>query len=290
MVLVFRSPGDGVRLVFATDRPHNREVAQHRPLILAYHAVDSAWTSKLAVSERSLVEQASYLHRRGYVGLTASEAERRRLEGTLPERSVVFTFDDGYASTARAADVLAAYGYPGTVFVVTRFADSGDPLTWFGVDGHEPERMRPLGWEALGRLQRAGWEVGSHTCTHPLLTSLDAERLRSELVDSRRRVIEQVGGCTTIAYPYGIADARVAAAAALAGYQAAFTLTGVELINEPLRRPRVGLFDDDRGLRLRLKLSRPSLAARRSGMARSLRQVRGPRSWVPPVTAGDGSP
>jgi peptidoglycan/xylan/chitin deacetylase (PgdA/CDA1 family) len=259
-------------------------------LILAYHAVDSAWTSKLAVSERSLAEQASYLQRRGYVGLTAGEAERRRLDGTLPERSVVFTFDDGYVSTARAADVLAAHGYPGTVFVVTDFADSGDPLTWFGVDGHEPERMRPLGWEALGRLQQAGWEIGSHTCTHPLLTSLDADRLRSELVDSRRRVIEQVGSCATIAYPYGIADARVAAAAALAGYQAAFTLTGVEMINEPLRRPRVGLFDDDRGLRLRLKLSRPSLAARRSGMARSLRQVRRPRSWVPPVTAGDGSP
>jgi peptidoglycan/xylan/chitin deacetylase (PgdA/CDA1 family) len=289
MVPVFCRAGDGFDL---SGQPTVRIIGgvSRRPLILAYHAVDSAWTSKLAVSETSLREHAGYLHQRGYVGLTASEAERRRLDGTLPERSVVFTFDDGYASTSRAAEVLAGYGYPGTVFVVTRFADSGDPLTWFGVDDHEPELMRPLGWDALGGLRDAGWEVGSHTCTHPLLTSLDGERLRCELVESRSRVIERLGSCTSIAYPYGIADARVAAAAAAAGYSTAFTLTGVELINEPLRRPRVGLFDRDRGLRLRVKLSRPVLAARRSGVARGLRRVRRSRSWVPSAGPGNGSP
>ena len=38
--------------------------------------------------------------------------------------------------------------------------------------------------------------------------------------------VERLGGCGTIAYPYGQADDRVAAAAARAGYTAACTLTG----------------------------------------------------------------
>jgi peptidoglycan/xylan/chitin deacetylase (PgdA/CDA1 family) len=263
-------------------------VGERRPLILGYHAVDSSWRSPLAISPGALAEQAEHLRRRGYVGLTASEAERRRLAGSLPERSVVFTFDDGYASTAQAATVLAEYGYPGTVFVVTNFADSGAPLSWFGVEHEDREQMQPMGWDELNALSGSGWEVGSHTTTHRLLTSAEEGALHRELADSRRRVIEQLGGCSALAYPYGMADARVAAAAAAAGYLVAYTLTMVETADQPLMRPRVGLSDNDCGVRLRVKLSRPMLTARRSGPARLLRRARRARAWIPAQVAGDG--
>jgi len=77
------------------------------------------------------------------------------------------------------------------------------------------------------------------------------------------------------------ADPRVAAAAAEAGYRTAVMLTGVELADEPMRRPRLGLGSADLGLRLRLKLSAPSLAARRSAPARLIRGLRPGRSWLP---------
>src|SRR5947199_10794477 len=93
--------------------------AAARPLILAYHAVSSTWDSPLAVSEEALEHQAAHLHRRGYRGLTMAEAERLRTGGGLPPRSVVFTFDDGYRSTLRAAEILERHGYPGTIFAVT---------------------------------------------------------------------------------------------------------------------------------------------------------------------------
>ena len=142
---------------------------QPRPLVLAYHAVSSSWSSPLAISVAHLRCQLAYLRRNGYVGLKFAEAERRRGDGSLPERTVVVTFDDGYASNRRALPLLEEVGFPATVFVVTDFVDSGAPLCWFGID-HElasesVDELRPLTWEELRTLQDAGWEIGSHTVT-----------------------------------------------------------------------------------------------------------------------------
>jgi peptidoglycan/xylan/chitin deacetylase (PgdA/CDA1 family) len=250
-------------------------------LILAYHAVDRGWASSLAITEESLAEQASLLSSRGYVGLTASEAERRRDAGALPRRSVVFTFDDGYSSTMRAASVLSRFGYPGTVFIATSYADDALPFSWYGVDTEPRDKVLPLTWNEVGALADEGWEIGSHTVTHPLLTTLADEPLERELAVSRARIAEAVGACDSVAYPYGQADARVAAAARRAGYCVGVTLTGAVVADERMRRPRVGLFTQDIGPRLRVKLSAPGLAARRSPVARAVRRLRPTRDWLP---------
>jgi peptidoglycan/xylan/chitin deacetylase (PgdA/CDA1 family) len=255
-----------------------------RPLILAYHAVDSGWASTLAVSEQALAAQAAHFRARGYVGLTLSEAERRRAGGTLPPRSVVFTFDDAYASVRRGAAILDRHGFPGTVFVVTSFAGSGEPMRWFGVEDEPTPQMRPLGWDELTGLAERGWEVGSHTVTHPLLTALPHAELEHELKSSRAEIERRLGRCTSLAYPYGVADARVASAAAAAGYAVACSLTGVEMTDEPLRRHRVWIGSADVGLRLRTKVSRPALRLRRTAVARLARAARPRRTWMPSDT------
>jgi peptidoglycan/xylan/chitin deacetylase (PgdA/CDA1 family) len=262
-----------------------------RPLILAYHAISSTWTSPLAVTEEALDHQAAYVRRRGYRGLTMVEAERLRASGGLPPRSVVFTFDDGYRSTMRAAGILERHGYPGTVFVVTSAPASEAPLSWPGIE-HEltaatAEQLEPLSWGDLAALQERGWEVGSHTVSHALLTEADEGRLAAELGDSRRAIAQRLGACATLAYPYGLADARVAAAAQGAGYLAACTLTGAHLDDEPLRRPRVGMSSADTGQRLRAKLSPLGVALRRSGAARTVRRLRRRRDWLPAAGASE---
>ena len=265
--------------------------AAARPLILAYHAVSSTWDSPLAVTEEALAEHAAYVRRRGYRGLTMAEAERLRASGGLPGRSVVFTFDDGYRSTLRAADILDRHGYAGTVFAVTSYPASGAALSWPGIE-HEltaatTEQLEPLSWDDLAALRDRGWEVGSHTVTHALLTDADDTRLGAELADSRWAITERLGACETLAYPYGVADARVAAAARRAGNQAACTLTGPHVDDEPHRRPRVGMTSADSGPRLRAKLSPLGVALRRSGAARTVRRLRRRRDWLP-ATGGAG--
>lgn len=239
------------------------------PLILCYHAVSSSWESELAVGERQLDRQLSLLRRRGYVGLTFADSERARLAGRLPKRTVVVTFDDGFASTLRARPVLERAGFPGTVFVASEFVDSEDPLSFIGgaAVSAPPHELAPLTWGELTELRELGWEIGSHTATHPLLPKLEAAELRSELERSRAAIEERLGSCDTLAYPYGVADERVAGAAADAGYLAACTLTGAHRIDERFRRSRVGIYRGDSGLRARAKLSPIGQKLRRTALA-----------------------
>lgn len=215
----------------------------------------------------ALARQLRSLKHRGYEGLTVAEAERRLASGTLPRRTVVVTFDDAYASTLLAKPLLDAVGYPATVFVVTSFADSGERLCWAGieqwVDGPYAGELQPLAWGELRALRDDGWEIGSHTVTHARLPEVDDETLERELGDSRARIVAELGACATIAYPYGLADDRVAAAAGRAGYASGLTLTSSHRRDEPLLRPRTGLYPTDRW-RERVKLSPWFGAVRRS--------------------------
>jgi peptidoglycan/xylan/chitin deacetylase (PgdA/CDA1 family) len=254
-------------------------VYRRLPLILCYHAVSSAWRTELAVAETQLAGQLAALRRRGYVGLTFAESERARLAGRLPKRTAVVTFDDGFASTSRARPALEEAGFPATVFVVTDFVESGDALSFIPnrSGAKAADELAPLGWSELAELRELGWEVGSHTVTHPRLPDIDSRELQRELGLSRETIERRLGSCETLAYPYGAADERVAAAAAEAGYLAACTLTGAHRVDERFRRSRVGIYRNDAGLRARAKLSPVGQALRRTGLA-ELAQVRRRRS------------
>ena len=140
------------------------------PVVLAYHAISASWDSPLAIPPEIVEKQLEYFHRRGFVGLTFAQSERLRSTNALPDRSLVVTFDDAYASVLDVEPALRRFDFPGTVFVVTEFPDSGRGLTWFGIadDGDEEQRAA-LGWGELRRLSSLGWEVGSHTVSTPCL-------------------------------------------------------------------------------------------------------------------------
>ena len=224
-------------------------------LVLEYHAVSETWPAALAVRPAQLREQLEWLVARGYTGATFSDA----VASGPSERTLVVTFDDAYLSVFELArPILASLGLPGTVFVVTDFADSGRPLNWprsknwrGGAYEHE---LRGMTWPHLGELAESGWEIGSHTRTHPRLTQLPDDALARELRESREACERALGRpCSSLAYPFGDFDARVAARAGEAGYRAAAT----ERLGppDPLRWPRVGIYRADSLARFRLKVS-----------------------------------
>ena len=247
-------------------------------LVLCYHSVSDAWPAPLAVGERQLHDHLSLLADRGYVGATFYDA----VTDPPAARTVAVTFDDGYMSMlTKAAPALAAVGFPGTVFVATAFAESGAPLNWTGIESWQStEHASELGsmsWDELRTLAGAGWEIGSHTRTHPRLPECTDSELGDELRGSREELEAALDRpCLTLGYPYGAHDDRVVAAAGAAGYEVAGTLPVRLGGSDRLRWPRVGIYRADDVNRFKAKVS-PTLRGLRSSSAwERLRHLRVP--------------
>lgn len=242
-------------------------------LVLCYHALSEDWPAALSTTPKRFTDQMRLLERRGYRAVTFSE-----LVAGGDGKRVAITFDDAYRSVGELAKpVLDRFGFTATVFVPTDFPGRG-PMSWLGIDlwldGVHAAELVAHSWEELRGLADAGWEIGSHTCSHPYLTMLDDATLAAELADSRERCSERIGRpCRSIAYPYGDWDERVAAAAAQAGYEAGATLALHEA--RPLQWPRVGVYHVDAGWRFRLKAS-PAVRRLRSLDLPSLLRKAGP--------------
>jgi peptidoglycan/xylan/chitin deacetylase (PgdA/CDA1 family) len=87
-----------------------------------------------------------------------------------------------------------------------------------------PAEFGPVTWEQAREMDAGGVEIGSHTVSHPILTTTDDDELRRELRDSRARLEEELGrGVELFCYPNGACDERVRREAASAGYACAVT-------------------------------------------------------------------
>ncbi|MEW6323812.1 MAG: polysaccharide deacetylase family protein [Nitrospirota bacterium] len=106
-----------------------------------------------------------------------------------------------------------------------------------------------LTWEDVAAMAEDGFEIGSHTVTHPVLTRVDAARQDAELTDSKRILEQRLNRRIEVfAYPVGAmhcVSEALAARVKAAGYRYAVTYIGGtnQAIGNPyaLRRQHVGL-------------------------------------------------
>jgi peptidoglycan/xylan/chitin deacetylase (PgdA/CDA1 family) len=226
-------------------------------LVLCYHAVSERWAADLSITPANLERQLDLLADRGYRGVTFTEAVTSAPQG----KTVAVTFDDAYRSVLELGEpILARLGWPATVFAPTDFAGTERPMSWPGIDhwagGEFDRELLPMSWEELDDLAGRGWEIGSHTCSHPHLTELDDNALDRELQGSKAICEDRLGrACESIAYPYGDHDMRVTDAARRAGYRTAGTLPSRMDARDPLRWPRVGVYYGDDLRRFKTKVS-----------------------------------
>jgi peptidoglycan/xylan/chitin deacetylase (PgdA/CDA1 family) len=225
-----------------------RTAADPHLMVLCYHAVSRDWDCLLAVHPDELEHQISAVLRRGYRPKTLSGAMSAPGSG----RTLVVTFDDAYRSVlTEGLPVLSSLEVPATVFAPTDVVATGGLMTdsipiladWVGSD----EEMRCMGWEELRGLADVGWEIGSHTCSHPNLAEIEREVAAAELSRSRQACEEGMRQpCRSVAYPFGAWNEGVIEEAAAAGYEFGVTL-GDRLLGSlrgtsALQIPRDGVY------------------------------------------------
>jgi peptidoglycan/xylan/chitin deacetylase (PgdA/CDA1 family) len=93
-----------------------------------------------------------------------------------------------------------------------------------GIPDAPPAEFGPVTWGQAREMDAAGVEIGSHTVSHPILTTTDGARLAAELRDSRARLETELGHSVELfCYPNGSFDERVRRATVNAGYTCAVT-------------------------------------------------------------------
>ena len=140
-------------------------------LVLNYHMVNSMFIS-LAIEPEDFDWQMKYLVDHGYHTITPDELYNY-LEGTgtLPDRPVLITFDDGYVDNyTHAYPILKKYNLKATIFVVTGFLS---------------KRKGYLTWDQLREMEKNGITIESHTVTHCLMTA-SARSSSSQSVTRKR--------------------------------------------------------------------------------------------------------
>jgi peptidoglycan/xylan/chitin deacetylase (PgdA/CDA1 family) len=197
--------------------------------ILMYHDIRDTSKYSTVITPWQFEEEVRWLTEAGYTFITIGQLLDAVYSGggDLPPRCVAMTFDDGWSGVYRYAyPILKRYGATATLYLYTNY---------IGVGG------RSNTWDQYREMLANGFEIGSHTVSHPDLTNRGAwsgrgskppsgqgtytQRLMHELVDSRLILEEHLGvPIRSLALPYGAYDDYVLKSALLAGYEGILTI------------------------------------------------------------------
>ena len=162
----------------------------------------------------------------------------KRGEKSIPARSAIVTFDDGWKSQYEVAwPIMKKYGYPFTMFIYTE-----------GVRGGALGGGEAITWEQLADMRDNGVDIQDHSATHQDLreghnitlagvgvkrtrTKLTGpqyeEWMKNEVVGSKQLLEQRLGiKVNCFAVPFGNYNEHVKEIARNSGYEAMFTVYG----------------------------------------------------------------
>jgi peptidoglycan/xylan/chitin deacetylase (PgdA/CDA1 family) len=183
------------------------------PILMYHHVEESPNDSNYRVSVRKFEDQLRLLRDWEYTTITTEMLVKAITEGaSLPARPVMITFDDGNIDNYTIAwPLMQKYGFTGVLYIVSNY---------IGADGF-------MNASQIVEMHNAGWEIGSHSVSHAMLTSLDADMQRFEIIQSRKRLQNELGiPILSFAYPWGLNNSTSVDAVKAAGYIAGMGATG----------------------------------------------------------------
>lgn len=163
----------------------------------------------------------------------------RRGEKSIPPRSAIISFDDGWKSQYEVAwPILKKFGYPVTLFIYTE-----------GIRGGRFGGGEAMTWDQLAEMRDNGVDIQAHSATHQdlrkgfdvaskkKLTGAEYEQWLQNEVAGCKQLLEQKLAIKVNCYavPFGNYNDHVKEVARNSGYEAMFTVYGQALTyNSPL--------------------------------------------------------
>lgn len=192
----------------------------HRVPMLMYHYVSvpppdaDVFRLDLSVTPQAFEEQIAYLASNSYRTVRVADVVAHLSnDKPLPEKSIVLTFDDGYADIYESVfPILKKYQMTATFYIIAQFT--------------EDRKAGYVTWEQLREMANAGMEIGSHSSDHLDLRRKTTAFLNNQMLGSKRLIESRLGiTVKTFAYPAGKYDARTLTVARTSGYLGALTET-----------------------------------------------------------------
>ena len=181
------------------------QLSERKVAILGFHKIGApplhGWETWFYIPEETFASQLSYLkeNRWQVIDLAAFMRGLKSPE-SLPERSALLTFDDGYRTMREVAlPWLRRFDYPAVLFVPTNYI-GGRSL--FGLD-EEPEEAI-CDWDDLRELETNGVAVQSHSASHRPFSELNAAEQEEELIKSKSVLEARLNRAVEFfSFPYG---------------------------------------------------------------------------------------
>ncbi|QGG46644.1 polysaccharide deacetylase family protein [Heliorestis convoluta] len=223
------------------------EVEQEKVLILAYHHLSETMQSCSTIHPHDFEEHLRVLQN-NHCNIIHFKDFCRWIEEddfALPSKSVLITFDDGYASFyEKAFPLLQQYNYPSTQFIIVD-----------QIDKEVPDAIPKLSWEQINELEATNLvEIQSHSYDahyfdngQARLVTMTEEELHVDFFRARHYIRFHMNQhinkrVHAISYPFGIYNQKVVEAAQHTSYQFGFTSNGSYVIKNQtntLEIPRI---------------------------------------------------
>lgn len=224
--------------------------------ILMYHRLADIPGDRNALPPEKFLEQLHFLKQKGYHTATMHEVWAHYTMGKkLPKKSVLLTFDDGYADNFTIAlPLLQKFQMRAAVFPISNWI--GKENKW---ENFNKELTTTMTDEQLRAWLAAGMEIGAHSVNHPFLAGCRPDVLLREVSECKQALKNRLGyDIDFFCYPYGNFSPTVISALKAAGYKGAFAIFDrVPLWNTDVYAlPRIPIPARQRMWEFRLKVSR----------------------------------
>lgn len=167
----------------------------YHPPILMYHSVaflfEAPFPNAVRIRPSIFAKQMEYLKDHRYNVVDLDLLFQWIIEGKeLPPKTIALTLDDGYLDNyVNAYPILKFYGFPATVFLITRCI------------GRDPQFIT---WDQAREMEKSGIRFGNHTATHPHLDLISLEDARKDIIEAKETLSKELQAPSQVfCYPFG---------------------------------------------------------------------------------------